>query len=61
MNKDQFQGKWKQIKGDFKKKYGKLTDNEYKEAEGDFDKLAGRMQERYGKTKEELKDEIDNW
>ncbi|WAC02245.1 CsbD family protein [Lacinutrix neustonica] len=61
MNSDQFEGKWKQIKGDFKQKYGKITDNEYKEAEGDFDKLAGKVQEKYGKSKEDLKKEIDSW
>lgn len=61
MNSDQFKGKWKQIKGDFKQKYGRITNDEYTEAEGDFDKLAGKVQERYGKSKEELKDEIDNW
>lgn len=61
MNLDTIEGKWKQIKGDFKKKYGKITDDEYKEIEGNFDKLAGKMQELYGKSKEELKKEIDNW
>ncbi len=61
MNSDQFEGKWKQIKGDCKSKYGKITNDEYKEAEGDFDKLAGKVQERYGKSKEDLKKEIDNW
>ena len=61
MNTDQFQGKWKQIKGDFKKKYAKITDDEFNQAEGNLDKLAGKMQERYGKTKEELKEEINNW
>ncbi|TXE07715.1 CsbD family protein [Gelidibacter salicanalis] len=61
MNSDQFEGKWKQIKGDFKKKYGEITDDEYTEAEGNFDKLAGKVQERYGKSKEDLKNEIDSW
>ena len=61
MNKDQFEGKWRQIKGDFKQKYGKITNDEYTEAEGDFDKLAGKVQEKYGKTKEDLKNEIENW
>lgn len=61
MNSDQFEGKWKQIKGDFKVKYGKITDDEYTEAEGDFEKLAGKVQERYGKSKEELSEEIDKW
>ena len=61
MNSDQFEGKWKQIKGEFKKKYGEITNDEYTEAEGNFDKLAGKVQERYGKSKEDLKNEIDSW
>ncbi|MFD1063708.1 CsbD family protein [Winogradskyella litorisediminis] len=61
MNKEQFKGKWNQIKGDFKQKYGKVTEDEYKESEGDLDKLAGKIQEKYGKTKEEIKEEISNW
>lgn len=61
MNNEEFKGKWNQIKGDFKQKYGKVTDDEYTEAEGDLDKLAGKIQEKYGKTKEEIKKEISNW
>ena len=61
MNSDSFEGKWKQIKGAFKEKYGKITNDEYTEAEGNFDKLAGKVQERYGKSKEDLKKEIDSW
>lgn len=59
MNKDQLEGKWKQIKGTFKQKYGQLTDNDMTYAEGKFDEMLGRLQERTGKTKEELKSEID--
>ena len=61
MNDDKFEGKWKQIKGEFKKKYGKITDDEYKQAEGNKDKIAGKVQEHYGKSKEEVKREMDNW
>lgn len=61
MNSDQLEGKWKQVKGDFKKKYGKLTDDDLKYKEGEFDKMIGRVQEKTGKTKEEIKDEINNW
>ena len=28
MNNDQLEGKWKQIKGEFKQKYGDLTDDD---------------------------------
>ena len=41
MNKDTNEGKWKQIKGEFKEKYGKITNNESKEADGKLDKMMG--------------------
>ena len=61
MNKDQLEGKWKQIKGEFKMRYGKLTDNDIAYSEGKFDEMLGRLQERTGRNKEELRDEIENW
>lgn len=61
MNNDQLEGKWKQIKGDFKQKYGKVTDDDATYSEGKFDEMMGRLQEKTGKTKEELRDEIDKW
>lgn len=61
MNNDQLEGKWKQIKGDFKQKYGNVTDDDATYAEGKFDEMLGRLQERTGKDKEELKREIEKW
>ncbi len=61
MNSDQLEGKWKQIKGDFKQKYGKLTDDDVTYSEGKFDEMMGKLQEKTGKTKEELKSEIEKW
>lgn len=61
MNKDQLEGKWSQVKGNFKQKYGKLTDQDLTFAEGKFDEMLGRLQEKTGKKKEELKKEIENW
>jgi len=61
MNKDQLEGKWKQIKGEFKQKYGKLTDDDTTYSEGKFDEMLGRLQEKTGKSKEDLQREIDKW
>lgn len=61
MNRDELEGKWKQIKGDFKQKYGSIIDDDSIYAEGKFDEMLGKLQEKTGKTKEALKEEIMNW
>ena len=54
MNKDQFKGSLRQFKGELKKKWGKLTDDDLLEAEGDYDKFLGVVQKRYGDQKEHV-------
>lgn len=61
MNKKELEGKWNQVKGKFKQKYGNVTDEELTFAEGKFDEMLGRLQEKTGKKKEELKQEIASW
>ncbi|MDG3583578.1 MULTISPECIES: CsbD family protein [Galbibacter] len=58
MNTEELKGKWNQIKGKIKQKYGDLTDDDLTFAEGKFDEMLGRVQEKTGKTKEELREEI---
>ncbi|PWE29063.1 CsbD family protein [Pararhodobacter marinus] len=59
MNSDTVEGKWKQIKGEAKVQWGKLTDDDLDVAAGHKDKLSGKIQERYGKSKEEADREVD--
>ena len=61
MNQTELEGKWNQVKGDFKQKYGKVTDDDTTFADGKFDGMLGRLQEKTGKAKEELKKEIAEW
>ncbi len=61
MNWDTIQGNWKQMKGDVKKQWGKLTDNDMAELEGNRDKLVGKVQERYGITKDAAERQVDDW
>ena len=59
MNNDVFEGKWKQIQGEAKAWWGKLTDDDLKRAAGKFDVLVGLLQEKYGYTRQRAADEID--
>ncbi|WHZ13696.1 MAG: UPF0337 protein YjbJ [Nitrospira sp.] len=61
MNADQFKGKWVQFKGEVKKQWGKLTDDDLMQIEGDYDKFVGRVQERYGDKKEDVVRWADDW
>jgi uncharacterized protein YjbJ (UPF0337 family) len=61
MNNDILQGKWKQLRGNLKTTFGKLTDDDLMQAEGNVDKLLGALQERYGYTKEQAQSEWDKF
>jgi uncharacterized protein YjbJ (UPF0337 family) len=61
MNADQLEGKWKQLKGSVKEKWGKLTDDDLDLIAGKRDKLIGKLQERYGIRKEEAERQADLW
>ena len=59
MNRDIFQGKWKQLRGQVKQWWGDLTDDDLKQIEGNRDKLVGKLQERYGYTRDRAEQEVD--
>lgn len=61
MNRDVLQGNWKQLKGNIKEQWGKLTDDDLMQAEGNFDQLVGRIQERYGYSRDEAQRRLDEW
>jgi len=61
VNQDQFEGKWKQFKGELKKQWGEFTDDDLLAIEGRVDKLEGKIQERYGDRREEVKRWVDEW
>jgi uncharacterized protein YjbJ (UPF0337 family) len=61
MNSDQLAGKWKQVRGAVKEKWGKLTDDDLDVIDGKQEKLEGKLQERYGITKEAAAEQIKQW
>jgi len=61
MNSDQMQGKWKQMKGSVKERWGKLTDDDLDVINGQQDQLIGKIQERYGIAREAAQKQWDEW
>ena len=58
MNTDIMEGKWKQMRGQMKEWWGKLTDDDFDVISGKKDKLVGKLQERYGWAKRDAEDEV---
>ena len=61
MNEDIFKGKWKELKGSVKEKWGDLTDDEVTEVEGKAEKLVGILQEKYGYSKDKAQEEYNKF
>jgi uncharacterized protein YjbJ (UPF0337 family) len=61
MNWDQVEGKWKQVSGHVKEKWGKLTDDDLQAIRGKRDQLVGKIQERYGIAKEDAERQVEEF
>ena len=49
--KDILFGKWHELKGQARQKWGKLTDDDFTRMSGKTEELAGVLQQRYGYSK----------
>ena len=61
MNEDIFKGKWKELKGSVKEKWGNLTDDDVTRVEGNTEKLVGILQEKYGYSKDKAQEEYNKF
>jgi uncharacterized protein YjbJ (UPF0337 family) len=61
MNWDLIEGKWKQMKGQLREKWGNLTDDDLEMIAGKRDQLIGRLEVRYGIAKEEAAKQVDEF
>lgn len=58
MNKDVIKGKWKEIKGDLRKAWGHISDEEWEKTKGDVAAIAGILQQKYGFAKTEASEKV---
>jgi len=61
MNKDIFKGKWKELRGSVKEKWGNLTDDDVTKIEGQSEKLVGILQTKYGYSKDKAQEEYNQF
>jgi uncharacterized protein YjbJ (UPF0337 family) len=61
MNAATFKSQWKQLKGELKSRWDKLTNEDLVQAAGDFDKFIGSIQNRYGYTKDQAERDFERW
>lgn len=61
MDNNVFAGKWKQLKGNAKEQWAKLTNDDLDRVQGKWENLVGRIQERYGKSRDEADKEARNY
>jgi uncharacterized protein YjbJ (UPF0337 family) len=61
MNNDVLNGKWMQMKGEVRRQWGKLTDDDVSQIEGNSEKLIGKLQERYGYARDQAEREYNAW
>jgi uncharacterized protein YjbJ (UPF0337 family) len=61
MNEDTLKGQWKQLKGQIREQWGKLTNDDIDQIQGRAEHLVGRIQERYGVARDEAQKQVDSW
>lgn len=61
MNEDILKGKWSEVKGEVKKRWGKLTNNDLMMISGEKEKLVGALQTKYGYSKDMAEDEYKSF
>ncbi len=59
MNRDVLSGRWRQLKGKVRERWGQLTDDDLDVVTGRWDQLVGKLQERYGMAREEAERQVD--
>ncbi len=61
MNEDILKGKWHELKGGVKEKWGKFTDDDLTTVDGRTEKLVGLLQTKYGYSKDKAEEEYNKF
>lgn len=61
MNWKELKAEWTKFEGRARRKWGKLTDDDWEVVKGDREILKGKIQERYGREQEQAEEELNEW
>jgi uncharacterized protein YjbJ (UPF0337 family) len=61
MDWDEIERSWSELKGEVKRQWSKLNDEDVELVKGKYAELLGLLQERYGHAKEQAEREINDW
>jgi uncharacterized protein YjbJ (UPF0337 family) len=61
MGWDEIERSWNELKGEVKRQWSKLNDEDVELIKGKYAGLLGLLQERYGHAKEQAEQEINDW
>jgi len=59
VNTQVLQGQWNQVRGQLKKKWGQLTEDDLRFSNGNIDQLIGRIQHKTGEAREAIERVLD--
>lgn len=60
MNEQLIKGKWKEIKGEIQKTWGKITGDEIEQTQGNIKSISGLIQQKYGLAKDEASQKLND-
>ena len=60
INVQGLQGHWNQLKGEVKKQWGQLTEDDLKWSGGNIDQLVGRIEQRTGESRDAIEKYLDH-
>ena len=60
VTRQQLEGKWNEVSGRLKEKWGVLTDDDLSRAEGNVERLVGVIQQKTGRGREEVEQFLDS-
>ena len=61
MDSNVIEGKWNQLRGSIRERWGDLTDDDLAKIAGKRDRLIGLLQEKYGYSRERAEQEVSDF